>query len=439
MLSSHPLPLGDRTLWAMASCWSLKERWTDIRRMTRVPHRSVSAIRDRSFNVALCPGLSAGRVDDLVQVVKGRKCFLITTPTVAELYANRIASRLLESGVNLSMHVLPCSEQSKTCAEVERLCKECFRAGLDRRSVLIGCGGGVCTDLVTMAAALTRRGLGHIKIPTTLIGLIDAGVGIKGAVNLPGKKSAIGCFYPPELVLLDPSFLRTLPKQLISDGLAEAIKVAITFDAGLFQRIEQTSRELLDNPRQAHYDRLTDLVWRSSNLLLDELETNLYEDQTYERLLDFGHTFSPMIEALSGFEVRHGMSVAIDMALSSAVSYFLGFLSCADQDRILRLLLDVGLPIFSHLLNLEDCSNALDEIEAHRAGHVNLVVPRGIGKAAFLPKKEQVPQAVLNTALNFLRKKTQEYDLTVANSTFLDPSAVEGPERIPRLVPANFD
>jgi 3-dehydroquinate synthetase len=423
-------------LWAIASCLSFKERWTDVHRMTRAPQRSVAASHERSFNVALCPGLSAGRVDDLVQGVKGRKCLLITTPTVAELYANRIASRLLESGVNLSTLVLPCSEQSKTCAEVERLCKECFRAGLDRRSVLIGCGGGVCTDLVTMVAALTRRGLGHIKIPTTLIGLIDAGIGIKGAVNLPGKKSAIGCFYPPERVFLDPSFLRTLPRQLISDGLAEAIKVAITFDAALFQRIEQTSRELLENPLQADYDRLTDLVWRSSNLLLDELETNLYEDQTYERLLDFGHTFSPMIEAMSGFDVRHGMSVAIDMALSTAVSYSLGFLSCADQDRILRLLLGVGLPIFSHLLNLECCSKALDEIEAHRGGHLNLVIPRGIGKAVFLPKKEQVPQAVLNTALNFLRKKSQQYNRTAANATFLDPSAAE---RIPRFVPANFD
>ena len=406
--------------------------------MTGFPYRYVSAIRDRSFKVALCPGLSAGRVSDLVQLIERRKCFLITTPSVAGLYASRIASRLLESGVDLSMLVLPCSERSKTLSEVEKLCHECFRFGLDRKSVLIGCGGGVCTDLVTMAAALTRRGLGHIKIPTTLIGLIDAGIGIKGAVNLPGKKSAIGCFYPPERVLLDPSFLRSLPRRLISDGLAEAIKVAITFDATQFQRIEQTSRELLDNPRHADYDRVGDLVWRSSNLLLDELETNVYEEQTYERLLDFGHTFSPMIEALSGFHVSHGMSVAIDMALSSAVSCCLGLLSCADQDRILRLLLGVGLPIFSHLLTLERCSRALDEIAAHRGGHVNLVVPRGIGDAVFLADKEQVPQAVLSTALGFLRKKTQEYALTVASSTFLDPSAVEGPE-LPPLVPATFD
>jgi 3-dehydroquinate synthase len=407
--------------------------------MTDVPNRYVSAIRDRSFEVLLCSGLSAGRVHDLVQAIKGRMCLLITTPSVAQLYANAIASCLLESGVNLNMLVLPCSERSKTLCEVERLCTECFRVGLDRRSVLIGCGGGVCTDLVTMAAALTRRGLRYIKIPTTLIGLIDAGIGIKGTVNLPGKKSAIGCFYPPERVFLDPSFLRTLPTRLISDGLAEAIKVAITLDAGLFQQIERTSHELLDSPKHADYNRVTDMVWRSSSLLLDELETNLYEDQTYERLLDFGHTFSPIIEQISGFQVSHGISVAIDMSLSSAVAFYLGLLSCADRDRILKLLLGVGLPIFSPLLTVERCNQALQEIEAHRGGYVNLVVPTGIGKAVFITEKEQVPQVVLNAALNLLSKQNQEYDLTMARSTFMDPSALDSPDKSPPFPSATFD
>lgn len=428
MVSSWPTPLGDaRVLLRKNTGWVLNL-------MTRVSHRHVSAIRNLSFDVLLRPGLSAGRVDDVVQVAQGRKCFLITTPSVARLYASRMASCLIESGVSLSMLVLPCSEQSKTLSEVESLCNQCFRAGLDRKSLLIGCGGGVCTDLVTMAAALTRRGLDYIKIPTTLIGLIDAGIGVKGAVNLPGKKSAIGCFYPPQQVLLDPLFLRSLPTRFISDGLAEAIKLAITLDAALFRRIEQTSHELLYSPGHADYDRVTDLVWRSSTLLLDELETNLYEDQTYERLLDFGHTFSPMIEAQSGFQVSHGMAVAIDMALSSAVGYCMGLLSAADQDRILKLLIGVGLPIFSPLLTLERCNWALEEIEAHRGGHVNLVVPSGIGKAVFLTNKEQVPQAVLSTALDFLSKKIPEFDVA-ANSRSLDSFSGQEPKRIPRLGP----
>ena len=90
---------------------------------------------------------------------------MVTTPTVARLYANQMAGRLIEAGVDLSMVILDCTEQSKNLAEVEKLCQACFAAGLDRRSLLIGCGGGVCNDLVTMAASLTRRGLSFLKTP----------------------------------------------------------------------------------------------------------------------------------------------------------------------------------------------------------------------------------------------------------------------------------
>jgi 3-dehydroquinate synthetase len=188
--------------------------------MTGAFCKLVSADRERSYCVRLAPGISTGNVNELIPAIDCRKCLLVTTPTVARLYANEIAKRLIESGVDLSMLILACSEQSKTLAIVEELCQECFRADLDRKSLLIGCGGGVGTDLVTMAAALTRRGLSYMRIPTTLIGLIDAGIGVKGAVNLPNKKSAIGVFCPPEYVVLDPAFLRTLPRKLISDGLA---------------------------------------------------------------------------------------------------------------------------------------------------------------------------------------------------------------------------
>src|SRR5215813_3148988 len=176
--------------------------------MARGPCRNVVANRDRSYIVSICPGISEGNIETIKAAIGSRKALLVTTPTVSRLYANTIVSRLIEAGTDVSVLVLSCSERSKVLSEVETLSQECFLAGLDRTSVLIGCGGGVCTDLVTMAAALTRRGLSYFRIPTTLIGLIDAGVGIKGGVNLPGKKNAIGCFHPPEHVLLDPGFLR---------------------------------------------------------------------------------------------------------------------------------------------------------------------------------------------------------------------------------------
>jgi len=379
--------------------------------MTGTLYKLVSANRERSYCVSLTPGISAGKVAELVRAIDGRKSLLVTTPTVARLYANEMAGRLIESGVDLSMVVLECTERSKSLTEVERLCQECFVAGLDRRSLLIGCGGGVCTDLVTMAASLTRRGLSHLRIPTTLIGLIDAGIGVKGAVNLSNKKSAMGVFCPPDHVLLDPAFLKTLPREFISDGLAEAIKLGVAVDPILFEFLEQFSSELLKSTSTADMTTLTELVWHSSLRLLEELETNLYEDKTYQRVLDFGHTFSPLVESMSDFQVSHGVAVAVDIALSSAVAYELGLLSLEDRNRILRSLRNAGLPIYSPLLSAENCVRALGEIEAHRGGHLNLVVPSAVGRALFITEKHSLPLSVLQRALRFLDQESHGHPL----------------------------
>jgi len=386
--------------------------------MTGTLYKLVSANRERSYCVSLTPGISAGKVAELVRAIDGRKSLLVTTPTVARLYANEMAGRLIESGVDLSMVVLECTERSKSLTEVERLCQECFVAGLDRRSLLIGCGGGVCTDLVTMAASLTRRGLSHLRIPTTLIGLIDAGIGVKGAVNLSNKKSAMGVFCPPDHVLLDPAFLKTLPREFISDGLAEAIKLGVAVDPILFEFLEQFSSELLKSTSTADMTTLTELVWHSSLRLLEELETNLYEDKTYQRVLDFGHTFSPLVESMSDFQVSHGVAVAVDIALSSAVAYELGLLSLEDRNRILRSLRNAGLPIYSPLLSAENCVRALGEIEAHRGGHLNLVVPSAVGRALFITEKHSLPLSVLQRALRFLDQESHGHPLALpAGST----------------------
>jgi 2-epi-5-epi-valiolone synthase len=373
--------------------------------MKRVLCRNVVANRERSYRVSVCAGISSGSVTALIDAVGSRKSLFVTTPTVARLYGTGIAKRLLESGVDVSMVVVECSEQSKILSEVEKLCQECFRAGLDRTSVLIGCGGGVCTDLVTMAASLTRRGLTYIRIPTTLIGLIDAGVGIKGAVNLPGKKSALGCFYPPEHVLLDPAFLRTLPTNRISEGLAESIKVAVVMDLGLFAFIERYSREFLESPSTAAMGKMTELVWRSAVRLLEQLEPNLYEDKTYRRLLDFGHTFSPLIESESGFRITHGMAVSIDMAMSTSIAFELGLVSDGERRRILRLLVNAGLPIYSRLLTTESAYRALVDMEAHRGGHLNLVLPSGIGTGMFVSDTDRLTPRVLRRALDSLQRE----------------------------------
>ena len=399
--------------------------------MTIPSHRIVSASRERSYCVRLLPQLSSGEIAELVRVIDGRRSLLVSTPTVARLYAKAITRRLRESGVDISLVILQCTEQSKTMLEVEALCQKCFGAGLDRRSLLIGCGGGVSTDLVTMAAALTRRGLNYLRIPTTLIGLIDAGIGVKGAVNLPKKKSAIGVFYPPEQVLLDPEFLRTLPNGPLSDGLAEAIKVAVALDPKLFEFLERFSSDLLKSPATADPKDLKELVWQSTLGLLNELEPNLYEDKTYQRVLDFGHTFSPFIESMSDFRVTHGVAVGLDIALSSAVAYELDLLSCGDRNRILASLQSAGLPIYSHLLTAENCFRSLEEIEAHRGGHLNLVVPSGIGQSRFITERRSVSSQLLKSAIISLNLSARRR-LFVADIGSVTPAAAPWSARITR-------
>ena len=387
---------------------------------------NVAASRNRYYRVAICEGLANGTVGDLLDAIGSRKSLLVTTPTVARLYGGDIASRLLAAGADVNMVVLECREQFKSMVEVEKLCRQCFRAGLDRTSILIGLGGGVCTDLVTMAASLTRRGLSYIRIPTTLIGLIDAGIGIKGAVNLPDKKSALGCFYPPEHVLLDPEFLRTLPAELISDGLAEAIKVAMVLDLDLFEFIEQHSRQLLEFAAVMETRRLTALVWRSAVRLLEELQPNLFEDQTYRRLLDFGHTFSPRIESESGFRISHGMAVSIDIAVSTGIAFELGIVSTAERDRVLDLLVNVGLPIYSPLLTTEVAGIALSEMEEHRGGHLNLVVPNGIGGATFVSDGHRLTAQIINRALDFLKRENRAPGVSSPGASTAEPASRSG-------------
>jgi 3-dehydroquinate synthase len=126
--------------------------------------------------------------------------------------------------------VLHCNEATKSVEQVLRVCERARQVGLDRSGLLIGIGGGICTDIVTVAASWIRRSIRYIRVPTTLVGQADAGIGIKGAVNFSQKKSYLGCFHPPRAVIITPPFLKTLPHNNLREGFAEIIKMAIIRD-----------------------------------------------------------------------------------------------------------------------------------------------------------------------------------------------------------------
>jgi len=364
---------------------------------------SMSCESRRRYRVVLCDALLRPESSLLRDAIGDRHCILVTTPTVARIYGTAIRA-MMKKGNAIGSLVLPAREETKTMNLVETVCDQALSLGLDRRGILIGFGGGVCLDVVTLSASLIRRGIGHLRIPTTLIGQIDAGIGLKGAVNFRRKKSYIGCFHPPEQVLIDPVFLRSLDARFISSGIAEAIKMGLARDPLLFGLLETAAPELVKSGFAEPRTHGREILRMSIGAMLDELRRNPYEDKGYERVVDFGHTFSPTLEAALAFNIHHGEAVAVDMALSAAIARCLGLIPREVFDRVVLMLRTASLPIFAPKLNVELCLEALNECRRHRGGSINLALPAGIGRTVFLKRAEDVPRSILTEALQILRR-----------------------------------
>jgi 3-dehydroquinate synthetase len=308
-------------------------------------------------------------------------------------HLHRLTLRGVLAGAEV--HVLRITSASKDMEAVLQVIRLAHAAGLGARDFLIAAGGGTLLDVVGFAAALYEGGLRYLRIPTTLVGMIDAGIGLKVGVNFAGHKNFLGAYHPPVACLCDLHFLETLPLDEIRCGLAEAVKIAIVRDAALFTRIEEDGGDLLARRRTPAVEAI---LSDSISLMLDELEKNPYE-QDLRRLPDFGHEFGHTIEKLTGFRVRHGDAVAIGMALSSWLACSVGLLDRAGLDRILGLLLRLDLPVYHPCCEPAVLWREMEEgVLPHKAGRLHLVVPRRIGEGDFIDDLEEISLAMLTDA-----------------------------------------
>lgn len=363
---------------------------------------AIDANRRRHYQVTFNENLLQTGIRPLAENIGSRQALIVTTPTVFRLYGSTLQRELESVGCSTNMLVLRCAERSKTMREVEYISSQTYRHGLGRNSVLIAMGGGVCTDLVTMAASLVRRGIGCIRVPTTLIGQVDAGIGVKGAVNMPQKKSALGCFYAPDAVFIEPSFLKTLSLRHVSSGIAEIIKVALVCDKSLFCLLERHVSQLLESRFSSPHNEARAVLWGSVAGMLEELSGNLYEDQCYQRLMDFGHTLSPLLEVRSKFRLSHGEAVAVDMAFTVVLASQLGALADDDRDRALSVIASSLLPLRSDFLTEALCIDSFRETTIHRGGALNFVLPTSLGRAEFIKHTNEIPLSLLRSALTWL-------------------------------------
>lgn len=239
-----------------------------------------------------------------------------------------------------------------------------------------------------LAASLYRRSTPYVRVPTTLIGMIDAGIGAKTGVNIHGHKNRLGTYHPSTATLIDPAFLNTLDARHIANGLAEILKIALVKDARLLVLLERHGERLIEERFQADcsVDQGTvaaEVLRRAIHGMLAELQPNLWEEQL-QRLVDYGHTFSPAIEMAALPHLLHGEAVCVDMALTTVLARRRGLLSARDEIRILATMRRLSLPLWNHLVTGDLLERALKDTIQHRDGEQRMPLPVGIGAACFV-------------------------------------------------------
>jgi 3-dehydroquinate synthase len=336
---------------------------------------------DSSYPVYFTKNLFNGatKYSNLLSSICKRKVFIVIDKNVNRIYGKKIAEYFSEKSSDYRIHEFDALEADKNLKTIEKLCRLAKEFDMRRDSVFIAIGGGITMDIAGFAAFIYRKKIPYVRIPTTLVGVVDAGVGIKVGINFSGSKNFLGGFYPPYAVFNDLSFLGTLTEKEIRCGLFEILKMAIIKDKKLFKLLNQECQNILDRRFSKKTEKINYVAARS---MMEELEKNLYE-KDLKRSVDFGHTFSPFIEIFSAYSIPHGEAVGVDILISSYISLIKGILSKKDFSNITTSIKLIGFTKKYTLPKEKDLYDSLYEIRKHRAKNLNLVLPFEIGKAIF--------------------------------------------------------
>ena len=322
---------------------------------------------------------------ELLRGKVGGRIAIVTNTVVAPLYAATVERSLHAAGLDSFTAVIPDGEEHKTLSTVQLLYEKFLGAGLDRTSAVVSLGGGVTGDIAGFAAATYMRGIKFIQVPTTLLSMIDASVGGKTGVDLPQGKNLVGAFKFPELVLIDPHVLSTLPKKEIRNGAAEAIKHGIIADPNLFATLKDGPTEITPE--------LIDIALR---VKVKIVERDPYE-QDQRMVLNLGHTVGHALERVSGFSISHGNAVAIGLVAAARIAVRLGR---ADHDlvgRIEDVLSAWGLPFRVPGFPPDQVIAAMAHDKKRLNGRLRFVIPRKIGRVEIM---DDVPPDVIWDILN---------------------------------------
>jgi 3-dehydroquinate synthase len=298
------------------------------------------ALGERSYDIVIGRDVLASLGARVAALRPGVRTAIVTDRTVARHWLAKTEASLNAAGIATSRIIVEEGESSKTYAGLEQVSEALIKAKIERNDLVVALGGGVIGDLAGFAAAILRRGVDFVQVPTSLLAQVDSSVGGKTGVNSPQGKNLLGAFHQPVLVIADTTVLDTLSPRQFRAGYAEVAKYGALGDESFFAWLESNHAEVFKGGGAREHAIATSCRAKAAIVARDERETG---DRA---LLNLGHTFGHALEAATGFSDRlfHGEGVAVGMVLAAEFSASLGMMPQAGADRVARHLAAVGLP-----------------------------------------------------------------------------------------------
>lgn len=338
-------------------------------------------------------------LDELPKKIKslglGNDAVIISDKNVFRIHGKNLVKSLEKQKFTTKVFTVPPGEKSKSGAVALQLIEDIAQYDVGRKIFIIAFGGGVVGDLAGFVAAVYKRGVPYIQVPTTLLAQIDSAIGGKVAIDLSVGKNLAGAFYQPKMVFSDVCFLKTLDARQIRNGLAEAVKYGVILDKKLFEYLEKRFRDFLDLREEV----LKKVVVESSRIKAGVVAKDEKEISGLRMILNFGHTLGHAIENAADFRYHHGEAIALGMRMAVRISFLRGMLSAQEEQRINDLLTSIGLPQFYSGVKKDQIVSAMNHDKKFIAGKNRFVLAQRVGKVQIVVGVD--PKMIADVILQF--------------------------------------
>jgi 3-dehydroquinate synthase len=341
------------------------------------------SLGERSYEVRIGSGLLARAGGEIAPLLRRKRVAIVTDDTVAGLHLPALTAALQAEGIASSALTLPAGEATKGWENLARCTEWLLDQKVERKDVVLALGGGVIGDLVGFSAAILRRGVRFVQLPTTLLAQVDSSVGGKTGINTVQGKNLVGAFHQPSLVLADIDVLDTLPDRDLLSGYGEVVKYGLMGDADFFDWLETNGLSIRTGDKAARLWAVTRSVEMKAGIVSRD------ETEEGERaLLNLGHTFCHALEKATGYSDRllHGEGVAIGCALAFELSSRLGLCSQEDPSRVRAHLAAMGMKVDINNIpgDLPGAAGLIALMGQDKKvvdGKLRFILARGIGQA----------------------------------------------------------